>query len=73
MVTNSHGVILADERTPEGDNQVVLADVPLSSGDGSLYTKLGVDWMGWINLAAYVFFMVFQGVVEKRAKQAKAS
>ena len=71
MITDTHGKILADVRTPEGDSEVVIADVTLSSGN-SLYTVLG-DWLGWVSLAGFIFFMVFQSVVEKRAKKESKS
>jgi apolipoprotein N-acyltransferase len=67
MITDSHGRILADTRTPEGSSEVVIADVTLADGN-SLYTLLG-DWLGYITLAGYVVFMVFQYRVEKQAKQ----
>jgi apolipoprotein N-acyltransferase len=73
MITDQTGKILADLRTPRGDSQVVLADVPLGGDNATFYTKFGVEWLGWISLAGFVFFMIFQGVVEKQAKQAKAS
>ncbi|MBE9524657.1 MAG: carbon-nitrogen hydrolase family protein [Chloroflexi bacterium] len=69
MITDTHGKILADVSTPEGANEIVIADVTLSSGN-SIYTLLG-DWLGWISLAGFVFFMIFQNVVEKRAKKAE--
>lgn len=34
----------------------------------SFYTKVG-DWMGWVNLGGFVFFMVFQSMVERKAKK----
>jgi apolipoprotein N-acyltransferase len=36
---------------------LLVADVPLGSG-GALYTRLG-DWMGWLSLGGFVFFVVF--------------
>ncbi len=70
MVTDSHEKILADARTPQGASDVVVADVPLPSGDSPLYTKVG-DLLGYVSLAGFVFFIVFQSMVEKRAKQAE--
>ena len=67
MITDSHGKILADTRTPEGENGIVMADVTLASGS-TFYSKVG-DWMGWVSLAGFAFFIVFQSVVEKKAKQ----
>lgn len=70
MITGSHGEILTDVRTPDGSNQVIVADVQLSDGNPPLYNRLG-DWLGYVSLAGFVFFMVFQGRVEKQAKQAQ--
>lgn len=67
MITDKHGRVLADARTPEGESAVVIADVPLANGS-SLYSKVG-DWMGWVSLAGFAFFMVFQSIVERRSKK----
>jgi apolipoprotein N-acyltransferase len=69
MITDTHGKILADVRTPQGESEVVVADVTLSSAN-PIYTQVG-DWLGWVSLAGFVFFIVFQSVVERRAKQAE--
>jgi apolipoprotein N-acyltransferase len=71
MITDTHGKILADVRTPEGSSEVVIADVTLASG-APLYATLG-DWLGWVSLAGFVFFMVFQSIVERRAKKGGVS
>ncbi len=68
MITDSHGKILADIRTPEGSSDVVIADVTLADGP-SLYTRLGNDWLGFLSLAGFAFFIVFQSVVESQAKK----
>ena len=67
MITDSHGKILADVRSPEGSSQVVIADV--SPGDGrTLYNRLGNDWLGYVSLAGFVFFIIYPSIVEKRKK-----
>lgn len=71
MITDTHGKILADVRTPEGDSAVVVTDVTLSSAN-PIYRIVG-DWLGWVSLAGFVFFMVYQSIVERRAKKADAS
>lgn len=68
MITDSHGKILADVRSTEGSSEVVIADVWLAD-EKPLYTRLGNDWLGYLSLAGFVFFIVFQGVVESRAKK----
>jgi len=32
---------------------------------GTLYTQVG-DWMGWLSLAGFVFFIVLPEVLKKR-------
>lgn len=69
MITDNHGKILADKRTPDGESGVVITDVTLASKP-SLYTSIG-DWPGWVSLAGFAFFMVYQSMVESKAKKAK--
>jgi apolipoprotein N-acyltransferase len=45
----------------------LVGDVPLGSSN-TLYLHLG-DWLGWISLAGYVFFVVFQTVETRRQKK----
>jgi apolipoprotein N-acyltransferase len=45
----------------------MVGDVKLGSGP-TLYTRLG-DLLGWLALAGFVFFMVYQSIVERRAKR----
>jgi len=66
MITDARGKILAFAQTPEGGEEVLIADVKLGTGS-SPYHFVG-DWLGWVALAGFVFFSIFQGVVEKRAK-----
>jgi len=54
-----------------GEQVILVGDVSLGSGNAP-YTSLG-DLLGWISLGAYVFFVVFQIVTERRAKQATKS
>ena len=69
MITDARGNIVAFARTPEGGNDVLVADVQLGNGK-STYHAVG-DWLGWISLAGFAFFTVFQMVVEQRAKKEK--
>jgi len=68
MITDSHGKILADTRSKEGSSEVVIADVTLADKQ-SIYTRLGIDWLGYLSLAGFIFFTVFQSVVENREKK----
>jgi len=42
--------------------------VTLGSG-GAPYSSLG-DILGWVSLAAFVFFMFFPAIVDRKAKKA---
>jgi apolipoprotein N-acyltransferase len=53
-----------------GEQAVLVGDVSLGSGDGTLFTTLG-DWLGWLSLASWVFFVIFQMVEERRHKKAR--
>jgi apolipoprotein N-acyltransferase len=52
----------------EGEQAILVGDVSLGSGNAP-YTSLG-DWLGWLLLAGWVFFIVYQSTVERRAKKA---
>ncbi len=69
VIIDPYGRIIAAAITPGGDSsgQVVIADVPLGSGD-SLAVRWG-DWTGWIALAGMVFFIVYDPVTKARAKR----
>ena len=54
-----------------GKHLVLVGDVTLGSGN-ALYTSLG-DILGWVSMAAFIVFMVYQSVVEKRAKKVSQS
>lgn len=69
VIVDPYGRIVAAAITPGGDRagQVVIADVPLGTGD-SLAVRLG-DWTGWIALAGMVFFIIYDPVTKSRAKR----
>jgi apolipoprotein N-acyltransferase len=69
MITDSHGKILADARTPEGGSEVVIADVTLGEEGNTIYTRLGQDWLGYLSLAGFIFFMIYPSLVERRVKK----
>ena len=71
MITDSHGKILADYKSPEGSSKVVIADVTLGGEGNTLYTRLGNDWLGYLSLAGFVFFIIFPSILERRAKKAQ--
>jgi apolipoprotein N-acyltransferase len=56
---------------PEGEQIVLTGDVPLGTG-GTLYTRTG-DILGWLSLAGYVYFVVFQIRIGRKAKKLESS
>ena len=67
-IINPDGSIVTLETEPNGSRVSLVGDVSLGSGP-TTYTFLG-DILGWVALAGFVFFMVFQSVTERRAKKA---
>ncbi len=72
VIVDAYGRILASAITPGGDKmgQVVLADVPLGTGD-SLAVRLG-DWTGWIALSGMAFFLIYDPLTSAREKRKQA-
>jgi apolipoprotein N-acyltransferase len=54
-----------------GNHVVLVGDVTLGSGNAP-YTSLG-DILGWVSMIAFIGFIVYQSLVEKRAKKAANS
>lgn len=67
-IINPDGSLAALDTDIDGSRVTLVADVRLGTGNGTPYTRIG-DLLGWLALAGYVFFMVFQAVVERRAKK----
>jgi len=63
-----YGRLLALELNPEGERLTLVMDVPLGTGDAPL-VRMG-DWLGWVCLAGYIFFIIFESVVGKQGKKA---
>jgi apolipoprotein N-acyltransferase len=56
----------------DGSAVVLVGDVSLGSGQGTLYTSLG-DILGWLALAGLAAFIVYQSVEGRQAKKAAKS
>jgi apolipoprotein N-acyltransferase len=56
-IIDPYGRILAYDSSPQGRETVLIADIPLGTGD-SIYVSLG-DWVGWICLAGLAFFTFY--------------
>ena len=69
-IINADGSLAALDLERE-KHVVLVGDVTLGSGNAP-YTSLG-DVLGWVSMIAFVGFMVYQSVVEKRAKKAAQS
>jgi apolipoprotein N-acyltransferase len=66
-IIDPYGRILDMKSVPEPTRLALVGDVPLGSGDAPV-VQLG-DWVGWIALAGFVFFIIFQVVTDRRAKK----
>ncbi|MEW6402210.1 MAG: nitrilase-related carbon-nitrogen hydrolase [Chloroflexota bacterium] len=70
-IMNPDGSLVALDTNIDGSRVTLVGDVTLGAGKAP-YTSLG-DILGWAALAAYVFFMFYPSVVEKRMKKAEQS
>jgi apolipoprotein N-acyltransferase len=68
-IINPDGSLVALDLDPQGSRSTLVGDVALGSG-GALYTSLG-DVLGWVALAGFIFFIVYQSVTQRRAKKSK--
>jgi apolipoprotein N-acyltransferase len=70
-IIDPYGRQVALDVNKEGSEVVLVGDVRMGSGEGTLYTSLG-DMLGWISLASLVAFVIYQVVEERSAKRTKA-
>lgn len=68
-IIDPYGRILALASYPQGGEAILVSDVQLGTGKGTLTTLLG-DWAGWLGLAGMIFFGFGAGWLEKRALKA---
>ena len=52
----------------DGSEEILIADVRPGSGKGTLYTSLG-DILGWVAMAGFAAFIVYQTVEGRRVKK----
>lgn len=64
-IIDPYGNILALAAYPEGGSATLVAQVPIGDGKGTLNSLLG-DWVGWLALAAMIFFAVGGKKLEQR-------
>ena len=51
----------------DGEQVILVGDVSLGFGN-TPFLYLG-DWLGWLSLAGWIFFMVFEVVENRRHKK----
>jgi len=68
-IIDPNGRLLALELNQEGKRLTLVMDVPLGEGN-TLLVQWG-DWLGWLSLAGYIFFIAFQLIVERKAGSMK--
>jgi len=62
-------IVAYQNGSPDGQAFALVADVQLGT-PSTFYTRNG-DWLGWFNLAGFVFFIVFQMAVERKKRTGK--
>ncbi|MBN1954099.1 MAG: hypothetical protein JW900_03510 [Anaerolineae bacterium] len=67
VIVDPYGRIVERAVTPGGEEVLLVADVPLGTGD-SLAVRLG-DWVGWLCLAGLAFFIVLDPVTKRKARR----
>ena len=66
-IIDPYGRQVALSLNPGGEQATLVGDVPLGSGR-TPYLHVG-DWLGWVSLVGWVLFMVFESLVQRRAKR----
>ena len=67
-IIDPYGRQVALDVNKDGSEVVLIADVSLGSGEGTLYTSLG-DILGWVMLAGLVAFIVYRSVEGRQIKK----
>ncbi len=65
-IVDPYGRIIERAVTPGGSEAILVADVPLGTGN-TLAVRLG-DWVGWLCLAGVFFFIVLDASSKRRAR-----
>lgn len=68
-IIDPYGRQVALDVNKDGSEVLLVGDVSLGTGTGTLYTSLG-DVLGWISLAGLAVFSVYQTVEGRQAKKA---
>jgi apolipoprotein N-acyltransferase len=67
-IIDPYGRQVALDVNKDGSEVVLVGDVSLGSGEGTLYTSLG-DILGWATMVGLVAFIIYQSVEGRRAKK----
>ncbi|MFZ5902035.1 MAG: nitrilase-related carbon-nitrogen hydrolase [Chloroflexota bacterium] len=68
-IIDPYGRQIALDVNKDGSEVILVGDVSLGSGEGTLYTSLG-DILGWVSLAGLVAFLVYMTMENRQAKKA---
>ena len=68
-IIDPYGRQVALNLNPDGEQVILVGDVSPGSGN-TPFLYLG-DWLGWLSLAGWIFFVVFQTVEKRRHKKAQ--
>jgi apolipoprotein N-acyltransferase len=68
-IIDPYGRQIALDVNKDGSEVILVGNVSLGAGKGTLYTSLG-DILGWVSLAGLVVFSVYQSVNGRQAKKA---
>jgi apolipoprotein N-acyltransferase len=72
-IISPYGRLVALDVNKDGSELVLIGDVSLGSGEGTLYTSLG-DILGWVTMVGLVAFLVYMavnGIQTKKKMQSK--
>jgi len=67
-IIDPYGRQVALDVNKDGSKIILVGEVSLGSGEGTLYTSLG-DILGWVTLAGLVAFIIYQSVEGRKAKK----
>ena len=69
-IIDPQGRLIELDVNKDGSEVILVGDVSLGTGEGTIYTSLG-DILGWVSLAGLVIFSVYQSVEGKQVKKAE--
>ena len=70
MMDSNGGILAKRARPSERKSYPLVVDVPLGAGKATIYTRTG-NWLAWVSLVGFVFFVFYPDVVKRRYKRAE--